>query len=150
MNILFVFISLICAGIFTVGCAKKDVDKEDYSAYFRHQTGVCAEIAFREFRDIKTEADRLAALNLVQKADMKYREAYNIYFQNELDYINLQGRISNARIMLTQQKHKLNTAEDSADKIMASTLLKNAERMINMCNPLEAVNFINKSHDLLK
>ena len=146
-NTLLFFICMICTGLFTVCCAKKDIDKEKY--IINNKSGICAEVAFKESRAKMNEATRLRALNLVWEADLKQREAYDAYLQNEIEYMNLQGQISNVRTVLTQQKHKLYAAKDSTDKTTAEVLLKNAENMINICKPLEAADFINKTKNLL-
>ena len=144
------FVSLFYAVIFVLSCAKKDLDKDDYASSIKFRTGECVDIAFKEFRLKTEEADRLKALNQTKQAEVKYSEAYQVYLQNELDYMNLQGQISNVRLLLSQQKHELDAMGDSPKKITAEMFLKNAEQMINVCKPPEAISFINKSRDLFK
>jgi len=146
-NVLLFFVCLVYTGFFAFGCAKKDIDKEEY--IINNKVGACAEVAYKESRAKMDEANRLKALNRVREADIKQREAYDEYLKNEIDYINLQGQISNVRTALAKQKHKLDVAGDSADKTAAAILLKNAENMINICKPLEATDFINKAQNLL-
>ncbi|MDR0453510.1 MAG: hypothetical protein LBH05_01710 [Deferribacteraceae bacterium] len=149
-NIQFTLVSIFCAALLSVSCAKINLDKEDYLANFKNRTGVCAEVAFKNFRSKMEEVNRLRVLNQTREADMKYREAYVIYHQNELDYINLQGRVGNVRIALSKQKQRLNETEDSAGKIAAAAFLKDAENMINFCKPSEADDLISKAQILLR
>ncbi len=144
------FVSFICALILVCGCAEKSIDKEDYSHNIKNRTGACADIAFKDSRTKMDEVNRLRATNQSDEADRKYKEAYQTYLQNELDYINLLGQMDNARTALNQQKNRLAAAEDHAGKTSAESLLKNATNMISACKPLEAMDYIKKAQNVLK
>lgn len=150
LKVLLFFVSLLCAGLFVTGCAVKDLDKEDYAGNIKERTGVCADIAFKKSRDKLNEANRLKALNRDEDANRAYNEAYNIYLQEELDYINLQGQVNNAMIALNQQKSRLDTVGEPAGKAATGAFLKNAESMINACKPQEAMYYIDEAQKVLK
>ena len=145
------FVSLFCAGVFAGGCAEKSLDKDEYSyGSIKYREGACADVAFEETRLKMREADGLKGLNQTQQAEAMYDEAFRAYLRNELDYMKLQGMISNARVELAQQRRELDAVGDFVGRRDAESFLKSAEVMINICEPLKAADFINKSRDLLK
>lgn len=131
------------------GCSSKKQELDFVYTPINIPSGICADVAFAPAVTKIAEVERLLKNGDKASARRAYDEAYSLYLQDEIDYIQLAGTADQIRGTLGKYRLEINNRGDKDLAMVTAPVVMEVEGKINVCDLSGAISSLKVIEKLL-